>query len=240
MNTVQNILNERLSLAAEKIEVFLYDIRLFNSEELYSYLSDEETQRANKLKINLKRKQFVISRGLLRVLLSSTIQKQAQEISIHYEEKGKPFVQEEIDNKSIEFNISHSNNYVLIAITLANKVGVDIEAINPGMKFIPLAKRFFSEKESSALLNISEETQCDTFYRIWARKESFIKVTGEGVSYGLDKFSVSIGNINDVPVAVETKVSMPDRYFTYALMEPEGYKTALTTTNKSSQIVFHE
>ena len=81
--------------------------------------------------------------------------------------------------------------------------------------------------------------QLDTFYRIWARKESFIKATGKGVAYGLDQFSVTLDETIDGGTEVLTFNPLDDKWFCYDLINIDNYKTALTTTNKTCDIVIH-
>lgn len=239
MNTLDQILQERLVLSDNKIHVYLIQFDLFNSEKCIQYLLDDERVRADKLKIEEKKNQFVITRSVLRLLLSSVIGKENQEIGFIYGEHGKPSIKESIDGKPIEFNISHSGNYALIAITLSNKVGVDIEEVNIDTDHQSLSKRFFSESEKNELIRLGNELQLDAFYRIWARKESFIKATGKGVAFGLDRFSVTLDETIDGGMEVLTSTPLDDKWFCYDLINLDNYKTALTTCNKTCDVVIH-
>ncbi len=237
MSTTIPVVKEALVLSDEKIHVFLYQLSLYNSKDLILYLSDDEKNRADKLKIQEKKDQFIITRSLLRRLLSSNLGKEPQNIIISYLEHGKPIINDKINNKAIEFNVSHSGDYTLIALTLENKIGVDIEEINSNVDHLSLANRFFSDEEKTQILSLDEGQQCDAFYRIWARKESFIKATGEGIAFGLDRFSVPLGEISNEGMEVVTSVAMDRDWFCYNLMNIDNYKTALTTTKKNNAIV---
>jgi 4'-phosphopantetheinyl transferase len=84
----------------------------------------------------------------------------------------RPYINEEID-----FNISHSGDYIICAISLTAKVGIDIEKhrkIN-----IDLFKKYFSDDERSEIQNASIPQQA--FFDLWAIKESAIKCDGRGV-----------------------------------------------------------
>jgi 4'-phosphopantetheinyl transferase len=240
MSTIDSLVKEEPVLSSDKVHVFLYQISLFNSAEMILHLSEDEQARADKLKIQQKRDQFVITRALLRLLLSSILGKEPQDIVFSYEQHGKPTIEDKINDKAIEFNISHSGDYALIGITLENKVGVDIEEINPDINHQSLSKRFFSEKEKNELQSLVNNKQRDTFYRIWARKESFIKAIGKGVAFGLDRFSVSLDMGNDVGMEILTSIPLRDDWFVYNLLEMDNYKTALTTSRKDINIIFHQ
>jgi 4'-phosphopantetheinyl transferase len=237
MSRIEQVLKEKPVLSADKIHVFLYQISLFNSKDLVEYLPEDEGHRADRLRIEQKREQFVITRSLLRLLLSSNLGKEPRDIVFSYEKQGKPVVKDYINRVPIEFNISHSGDYALIAMTLENKVGVDIEEVNPDIDYKSLSNRFFSEKERNDLINLDEKQQCDAFYRIWARKESFIKATGQGISFGLDKFSVPINESIDDAREIITAEKLNDKWFCYELMKLDNYKTALTATTKNSAII---
>ena len=240
MSTSDSVVNKEFLLSDEAIHVFLYQISLFNCAEMILHLSDDEQSRAAKLKIQQKKDQFIITRSLLRVLLARSLEKEPQEIMFSYEEHGKPAIKDKINNKSIEFNISHSGDYALIAMTLENKVGVDIEEINSSIDYQSLSKRFFSDKEKNELQSLENDRQCDAFYCIWARKESFIKATGKGVSFGLDRFSVSLEESNDSGMEILTSVPIKNDWFVYDLLDMDNYKTALTTSRKGGGIIIHK
>ncbi len=239
MNTLEQILQERLVLSDNKIHVYLIQFDLFDNKQCIQYLSEDERIRAEKLKIDEKKNQFVIARSVLRLLLSSALGKSYQNIEFFYGEHGKPGIIESLNNKPIEFNISHSGNYALIAITLSNKVGVDIEEVNFDTDYQSLSKRFFSENEKNELISLGDELQLDTFYRIWARKESFIKATGKGVAFGLDRFSVTLDEAIDGGMEVLTFTPSNDKWFCYDLIKIDNYKTALTTCDMTCDVVIH-
>jgi len=240
MINLEKILQERLDLSVNNIHVYLIKLNLFDSKTCIQYLSEDERIRSEKLKIEEKKKQFIISRSVLRLLLSSAVGKPYQDIEFFYGGHGKPSINESINTKLIEFNISHSGNYALIAITLSNKIGVDIEEINIDLDHQSLSKRFFSKQEYDELQRIDESQQCDAFYSIWSKKESFIKATGKGVAFGLDQFSVSLDEGHEAGVDVKTPVQLEDAWFTYELQKIDGYKLALTTSTKDTEIIFHK
>ena len=83
------------------------------------------------------------------------------------------------------FSISHSENIVACAVSEKN-IGLDVQLER---KYSPaLVVRFFSKPEVD--LYSSSTDKDDVFFRIWSMKESYVKATGKGISYGLNKFSV--------------------------------------------------
>lgn len=103
---------------------------------------------------------------------------------IGYEEKGKPYL---ADYPEIHFNLSHSGDYVCCAVS-DDPVGVDIQKkIKLREK---LAERFFTPSEKQLLSECEELQREDLFFRMWSIKESYLKLTGEGLSGGLSGFEI--------------------------------------------------
>ncbi len=96
---------------------------------------------------------------------------------IFYNEHGKPLV------NGLYYNLSHSGDYAFGVVSNV-AVGCDVERIKEPKPAV--AKRFFSEKEYQSFLE--SENPAETFYMIWTRKESYIKMTGQGLAQDLTSF----------------------------------------------------
>ncbi len=240
MINIDQVLNAKPILTNQKIHVFFFQLSLFCSKNLFPYLSEDELVRAHKLKVAQRQQQFVIARGLLRILLSNSLGKEPPEIIFSYEQHCKPVIKDKVNNQLVEFNISHSGDYILIAITLDNKVGVDIEKIDPRIDYQSLANRFFSDIENQALINMDKDKQLACFYCIWVRKESFIKATGKGVAFGLERFSVPLTTNNDAGAKVNTSMPLDHDWFCYNLTRLNNYKAALTTCRQDCDIIIYK
>ena len=108
------------------------------------------------MKSSEKEHQFIIARGITKKILANTLEKEPYQIELLYNQHGKPFINEKYNNYTIEFNISHSGLYGLIAITLDNKVGIDIQKIKPEIDIEALSNRFFSDEERNELNDIRD------------------------------------------------------------------------------------
>jgi len=89
-------------------------------------------------------------------------------------------------DKPIHFNISHSGEYIICAISKTNKVGIDIEEI----KDIPLIDfdNEFSKKELEEIYNAKNPLQL--FYTYWTQKEAFLKAIGSGLNVPLNTVAI--------------------------------------------------
>ncbi len=158
-------------------------------KSLWNFLSRDEQKRAEKFRINDDCNNFIAARGILRFLLGRYLNIEPERITFDYGEYGKPIV---VNDDSLRFNISHSNGVGLFAFTQKLELGVDIEFCKREIEIIAIAKRFFSQNEIKALSTLSGEDRVTGFYNCWTRKEAFIKAIGEGLSFPLDKFEVSL------------------------------------------------
>jgi 4'-phosphopantetheinyl transferase len=127
----------------------------------------------------------------LRSLMGKIIVKETlhlDKLNLGYNEWGKPYL---IDINNKHFNISHSNEWVVVAIS-ENPIGIDVQHIDN--TDISIGERFFSKDESDYLSSLTEDERKDAFFKLWTLKEAFIKSEGKGLSIPLDSFSIDISN----------------------------------------------
>jgi 4'-phosphopantetheinyl transferase len=72
------------------------------------------------------------------------------------------------------------------------EVGCDIEWIDPDLDWPPIADRLFAPADRDALGCLPEDHARRGFFDCWARKEAYVKALGQGLSYPLDAFDVSV------------------------------------------------
>lgn len=210
------------------IQVNILELNKLESSyaKLFKLLNDQEQARAEQLKIENKRLQFVLTRAVLKELLGKELGLSPIDIEFDYAEHGKPFISPETNPENIEFNVSHSNDYAAIAISNNIKLGVDIEQIRTGIEFEKLAQRFFSKIECEHILSLAEEEKQAAFFSIWSAKEAFIKAHGEGVGFGLDKFSVPfLSEKGKVQIDIEKDIK--DAWHLENYSDIEGYSLAI-------------
>lgn len=100
-------------------------------------------------------------------------------LSYTYGENGKPYL---VGIPNLHFSLSHSGSYVVVAFS-EREVGIDIQHHRPMKEKI--AERFFSEEDNALLRQLEAAGDGEGFYRIWAIKEAYMKLTGEGLRQGL-------------------------------------------------------
>lgn len=152
-------------------------------------LSPTEIQTASKFKFPQHRDRYIFAHIKLREGLAEHLLIDPQEIEFQTGEHGKPKIATHQNPDNIQFNLSHSEDEVLIGITLEHPIGVDIEVITDRGN-IDIAERFFAKDEVKHLKSTIPENFQQEFYWIWTRKEAVVKCAGLGLSMGLDTFSV--------------------------------------------------
>lgn len=155
-------------------------------------LSGDERTRARRFVFDRDRHAFERARGALRMTLARYLDIEPARIEFDYNAHGKPSLKPAIKTPAVCFNLSHSGDLALIAITRSTHVGIDIERLRPDLATMKLARTAFSPAEVTALSALPRELFVRGFYHCWTRKEAFIKAVGEGLSFPLDAFDVSL------------------------------------------------
>lgn len=171
----------------DRIKTFCIDIRQME-EEVYlqaqEFLSPYRRQKIALLKHEQDRKRsFGAAVALDRALMEYGLRERSMEYEIG--RYGKPYLR---DYPGIHFSLSHSGDYAICSI--GNKpVGNDIERVKEGR--LQVAQRFFSLQETAWIYRADDRReQEDRMFRIWTMKESFLKVTGLGMSLQLNSFTI--------------------------------------------------
>jgi 4'-phosphopantetheinyl transferase len=155
---------------------------------LEGMLSTNESDRAARFYFPADRDRFIVSHGSLRDILARYLHSGPNQLSFSVNAYGKP----SLDQGQLEFNLSHSGDFALIAITQGHKIGVDVERVRTGISADIIGGRFFSRTEMSELRALPPEQRETAFFICWTRKEAYIKAQGLGLSLPLDSFDVSL------------------------------------------------
>lgn len=165
---------------------------LFSLSRLEPFLSSEELTRADKFHFRVDRDRFVAVHSFLRSLLGSYLDCDPATLKCLSNFYGKPFLMVKNVSDLIYFNMSDSGDRVIYAFNRAGEIGIDIEKIRSDFATQEVAEQFFSDHEASVLRSLPEKEKVEGFYNCWTRKEAFIKAIGEGLSYPLKDFDVTL------------------------------------------------
>ena len=195
-------------------------------------LSTDELLRFGKIKHAQARQSFLRSRVATRRILAQYQDRQPDQVDFHYDQNGKPSLTD--NQQGVEFNLSHSGDQCLIAVTLGKQVGVDIERISAGRSYQALAKRFYSSAENQLLVDSNDET---LFYRMWTLKEAHVKARGLKLMEGLDRFECSLAR--DGQLIVEDKQTGQGAWAQLQWNYAEGYEAALVVSGIDEMLLEH-
>jgi 4'-phosphopantetheinyl transferase len=162
------------------------------TEAFFQSLSADERARVERQDIALRSGQFVLSRGLLRLCLSRYQNCSPNVFQFETGHGGKPALTASVLASDLTFNVSHSGDWIVIAIARAQSVGVDIEKIRERFDPDALASRYFSAREVADLGSLSQAERGVGFFNAWTRKEAYLKALGAGLQLGLASFSVTL------------------------------------------------
>ena len=185
---------QRLTLAPAELHLWRArcDERPEQLQHYQELLSPDEMERAGRFAIDGARRDFIVSRGMLRELLAAYLNTLAREIVLRYGIHGKPYLSPDEKDSGVHFNVSHSKGFVVFAFSRQAEVGVDIEQIKAEFPGREIAERFFSEREVAALGQLPPQRSGEAFFMCWTRKEAYVKARGGGLQIPLRSFSVGL------------------------------------------------
>ncbi|MEO5814768.1 MAG: 4'-phosphopantetheinyl transferase superfamily protein [Gemmatimonadaceae bacterium] len=211
-----------------------------DEEDLWSVLSHDERERARRFHFEVHRRGFVVAHAALRRILSGYLGEPAERLTFVTGEFGKPALE---SARGLEFNLSHSGDLALLAVSRSGDVGVDVERWNAEIDHLDLADHFFSQDERSALRELShaDDQVVRGFFAAWSRKEAYLKASGHGISRGLHHFDVSLrpgeparliaDQLDDVAAA---------RWVMRELVAAEGYSAALVAAAPVDEVLLFD
>jgi len=185
---------EELALPENEVHIWQVDLEKLapHVDTFLPLLCDEERERADRFRSREHGAHYAVARGTLRQLLGRYLGMLPEELVFSYGAHGKPDLAECYNGSGLRFNLSHSHQLALFAVTWRREVGVDVEYPRPQVDVERLARRFFAPVEVETLLHLPGERRREGFYNCWTRKEAYLKARGEGITVSLDSFAVSL------------------------------------------------
>ncbi|MBI3166880.1 MAG: 4'-phosphopantetheinyl transferase superfamily protein [Chloroflexi bacterium] len=181
---------DSLDLASHHVHIWRISLDLSTDSVklIESNLSVDEANRATRFRFEVDKNRFIVAHGVLRKILGHYLHSNPAELTFSLNQYGKPA----LVNSTLEFNLSHSGNFALVAVTQGRKIGVDVERIRQGISSNVIAQQYFSKSEVAELQSLPLEQRESAFFTCWTRKEAYIKAQGVGLSLPLESFDVSL------------------------------------------------
>jgi 4'-phosphopantetheinyl transferase len=147
-------------------------------------LSADELARAAAFKRAADAAAFIARRAALRRILADRLGVAPADVHLITSPYGKPMLADGFPH----FSLSHRRGISIIAVADA-QIGVDLEFADSQIEIDAIAARFFAPDEREALRLLPDDERCDLFFRLWTRKEAFVKASGVGISGSFTGFS---------------------------------------------------
>ena len=155
-------------------------------------LSTDERARLARFHRLEDRRDFGVAHALVRTLVAHHVGGDPRALVFSIDANGKPHLVN--PHVRLEFNLSTTHECVLVVVSDARSVGVDVEAWDRSLSEADresVAALAFSAEERAAVDRADPHDRLRAFYAIWSRKEAYLKATGAGITRGLDHFDVS-------------------------------------------------
>lgn len=154
----------------------------------YALLAGDERARQARFRFARDQRRHLITRALVRTVLSRYADVRPQDWVFSAGERGRPVIAAPSGAPPLEFNISHAADLVIVAVTTGRTLGIDTESIAARAAEIDGLDRYFARQESEALLSLPPGERRRRFFELWTLKESYIKARGLGLAIRLDAF----------------------------------------------------
>lgn len=197
------------------------------------WLSEAERERAARA-APARRREFVAGRRLLRGVCAAHLRCAPAAVPLTLLPSGKPMLASTGD-RSLELSLAHTGDVILLAVSRAGAVGVDVERVGRSGLSTRIAARFFSPSEHAALERLSADERPSAFTRCWARKEAMVKAIGTGIAGGLSTFEVPVHAAPTVPV-VWAPEDWGDGWTLRDLPVPKGYLASLALRGAATPV----
>lgn len=184
----------QLDLAAQAVHIWRTPLDLSQEriQQLAETLAADEQIRAKRFRFERDRLRFIAGRGMLRFLLGHYLCVAPAALQFTYSSRGKPALASPAGS-SLAFNVSHSQDLALYAVSCDRLVGIDVEYIRDIEDLMQLAQRYFLPGESALIQESPPQQRQHMFFRLWTCKEAYLKATGEGIT-GLKRVEVVLEN----------------------------------------------
>ncbi len=169
------------------LKIYVINVKEVSCRDMraaYLLMSDSRQKKCDSLKNEEDKKRCIVADSLLRVALEDITGKPTEYFLFDLMKNGKPYCV----NADCNFNISHSGDYVAVAVDTSRQVGIDIERIRPIKSGV--MRMFCSETEAEFIKGkddndngfLTSPVVLERFYKVWTFKEATAKLSGEGIS----------------------------------------------------------
>ena len=191
----------------EEVHLWRLDLRVFAGPVTEGWLAPEERAELASRSRPEARERYLATRAAMRAVLCRYVGGAPGALRIARGIHGKPYLE---GSGSLRFNVSRSDEIVVVAVIAGAEIGVDVERVRSIRRDLQIAERFCSEDEVDALRGAPPALRARRFMELWTRLEALAKLDGEGLR-GLSgrRPSAAAGTVPAVSVLA---IDLPPRH----------------------------
>lgn len=164
------------------VHVWHIDLAESATAHVGEMLAADEIRRRDGFVFDRDRVRFMRARMAMRSILGAYLGMSGRDIKIGVGPHGKPFLDAMAGAKCLQFNLTHSENLALLAVSRVRSIGIDVEMLRAPGDIRGLAKSVFSIAENTQFETLSREAAMPAFFVCWTQKEAALKALGTGLS----------------------------------------------------------
>lgn len=227
---------ENPETGGDEAHIWLARLDERKAADLAQILSDDERARAGRFRFERDRKHFIVARGFLRIILGKYLKTSPENLRFEYNKYGKLFI---ADTRSeLKFNLSHSDDLALYAVTRRREIGIDLERIKKDFVEDGMIANCLTSREAEHFKTLSENRRVSFFFDCWTLKEAYLKASGEG--FLIPPNQIETSSFIDFPKNLGEEISkIQNPPFSLQKLPPiPGCKAALAIEGKEPRLRF--
>ncbi|UUO06406.1 4'-phosphopantetheinyl transferase superfamily protein [Blastopirellula sp. J2-11] len=178
-------------MSAEALHLWSIPLRTSKSQvaQLREVLSASEREKAESFLLDEQTQRYIVCRGAVRQILAGYLEMAPKQLSLISGKFGKPQLEHQ---DSLWFNVTHSGDLAVLAISTIGEVGVDIEQIREIRGLARMVDRCLAPGERPDVLRLPAAEKDRQFLRYWTHKEAYLKTFGVGIRRPLEKLEIDL------------------------------------------------
>ncbi len=226
-----------------EVHLWLTPLSLYSLEDMLLkfplFIAETEINISTNFRHHAVKKQYLLSRILLRKIISQYCNCASQSIDFKVNQYGKPALATPfLQNQALFFSMSHSHDLLLIGFSTAQAIGVDIEQINLSFDWESVADFFLSKQERQYLQALPFPQQTIGHYAYWTLKEAVVKCLGVGLHFPLKEVSVKQEQPFKVEVATASRETSEYSVLPFQLSQRYTAAFALASPYESARFFY--
>ena len=203
-------------------------------------LCPEEQARHARYRIERVRHEFLVTRALVRTVLSRYTAMDPVEWRFTTNAYGKPDASSPPLAEPLRFNLSHTRGTDRLAVTRLEEVrrrcGKHRPPRPPGRI---CAARFFASRKLRICCSYHPKSQQVVFFDYWTLKEAYIKARGKGLAIPLDQFSFDLASKDSVRICFSPELGDDSTTWRFAQFSPTSEHRAALAVDANRRACDH-